>query len=1376
MSLLVLLAEHAGALVTRQQIIDAVWQQEFIGDEAVSGTIAKLRRALGDDARTPRYIETIPTRGYRLLLRPIDVLDVVGRPGGAFRVGDWLVEPSLNRMSKGGATVELDRSTMDVLLCLAERAGHPVPQHELVERVWKTESVSDFTVRRRVQELREAFGESASSPDYIEAVPDRGFRLAVAVAPAQLTASVTPFPGARDADEDREPYPGLAAFTEADAGLFFGREAETAAMWRRIAGHRLLAVVGPSGVGKSSFLRAGVIPAAPPSWGTLVCTPGEAPLTGLARALVPELAGDADQVEKLLSFDDPEVALAVVSRWRRRFEDALLVVDQLEELFTLNPAETRARFVELLYRLATQADLHVVLAIRDDFLCECHALPLLAPIFKELTVLGPPAAHHLRRALVEPALHRGFRFEDEALPDEMVAAVADERGALPLLAFAARRLWELRDRNRRLLTRDAYRQIGGVVGAVAQHAEATLVAIGELRLPLVRELFRNLVTAQGTRAVRSFEDLLSVFSPGQRNVASQVLQELIAARLLISYELSDGDGKTAGRVEIVHESLLREWPRLVGWQTQDADTARLRDQLRQAAQLWQERGRPAELLWTGAPYLEFRAWRASYPGGLSSSEEDFASAMAAHAGRRRRRRRAVAAAVLLAAVVVAAVTTVLWRRSEDRSLRLEERRLVETARAKMSQSPPEAFAYALAALELKDSAEARALALEALWASPMPQVIEGQEPGLSDAMTGAAFSPDGQRLAVGQFDGHIALWPESGGLPVVWQPHTSRSRGYFVPDGKALVSISAAEPQLVVWSLPQLERLGSFEGSWRIQTEINGRQANIMGRLGRMVADQSAPGGWRVDQRALALLQRLASDRLPAAALSPDGLKMTVALGDELFLVSVADPHATPALIGRAPSGVDFMAWSPRGDSLATAQVDGTTRLWSLEGGVAAALREWPRLRDSSYNDLLFDPAGKLLAAAFDDGTAAVRALDEPPGSDPLVLSARGSRLIQLAFHPEGSWLATAGLGRTCLWPLDRARRPLVLRGHTGGVERVAFAPDGTWLGSFGTDGTVRRWPLAAGAGAEVTILYDWGHPVEWFVGSIAMAPNGRFLVTTGGEHSARLVPLDGSAPRSLGGFDQRVLRAAVDPHSRLVAAPGYVGGKPVVRVWDLPSGAVTDISFDEPPEDPIRFQLLGIELTSDGRLLAADGRRLVAVDLANTRRETLAEGVADFAVARQGRLILGRPNVHDQERVATIHDLDAGTAAPLTSHGTGVFAVALDPSGTAAVTGSDDGVLRVGPVSGGAPYWLVGHRGRVMTVAVSPDGRWIASGGVDGTIRLWPMPDLAKTPLNALPHPELLACLRALTNLRVVPDPDNPENSVVRAGPFPGWETTPGW
>ncbi len=201
----------------------------------------------------------------------------------------------------------------------------------------------------------------------------------------------------------------------------------------------------------------------------------------------------------------------MISRWRDRHRQGLLIVDQFEELFTLNPVEVQARFAVLLRLLVDRANIHLLLSMRDDFLYRCQSLVPLQPVLDGLFALEQPGSNALERALIGPAQRLGFSFEDDHLATEMVQDIEGGRGALPLLAFAVSRLWEKRDRDRKLLTRQAYEDIGGVGGALARHAESTLQAVGDERLPVVRELFRNLVTAEGTRAVRQWEELLSVF-------------------------------------------------------------------------------------------------------------------------------------------------------------------------------------------------------------------------------------------------------------------------------------------------------------------------------------------------------------------------------------------------------------------------------------------------------------------------------------------------------------------------------------------------------------------------------------------------------------------------------------------------------------------------------------------------------------------------------------------------------------------------------------------------------------------------------------------------------------------------------------------------
>jgi DNA-binding winged helix-turn-helix (wHTH) protein len=415
---------------------------------------------------------------------------------GPFHLGAWLVEPRLNRLTRDGESIQIELKMMDVLVCLAEHAGELVERQTLIDTVWATEFISENILTRAIAELRNVLGDDAKNPSFIETIHRRGYTLVAPVETAASDEAVTakvarfPIPEGRVEDE-RGPYPGLAAFTEDDAEFFFGRETEVTQLWRKLTTRRLLAVIGPSGVGKSSLLHAGLIPSAPNGWGALICQPGEAPFAALARSLAPQFEGDPEAISKLVDVSDENTALALLSRWRQLHEQALLIIDQFEELFTQCPAEVQAQFADLLGRIAREADIHVLLSMRDDFHYRCHEHPALAPVFDSIVPISAPARADLRRALIEPATRFGFSFEEEGIVEDMLDAVEGERGALPLLAFSIARLWDERDSTRRLLTKETCDAIGGVQGALARHAERTLSTIGAARLPTVREIFRN---------------------------------------------------------------------------------------------------------------------------------------------------------------------------------------------------------------------------------------------------------------------------------------------------------------------------------------------------------------------------------------------------------------------------------------------------------------------------------------------------------------------------------------------------------------------------------------------------------------------------------------------------------------------------------------------------------------------------------------------------------------------------------------------------------------------------------------------------------------------------------------------------------------------
>ncbi len=402
----------------------------------------------------------------------------------------------------------------------------------------------------------------------------------------------------------------------------------------------------------------------------------------------------------------------------------------------------------------------------------------------------------------------------------MVEAVEGARAALPLLAFAVARLWEKRDRERKLLTRAAYEEIGGVAGALAQHAEATMDRIGTERQAVVREIFRNLVTSQGTRAVAEREELLSVFP--DRKASEAVLRALVDARLLTSYEVEGKEGEPSRhRVEIAHESLLKAWPRLVRWQMQDEEGAVLRDQLRQAAHLWEEKSRSPDLLWTGTSFREYELWRERYQGKLTALEEQFAKAMTDRARRMRRLRRAAVAALVVALSAVAIVVSVLRHQAVQQARRAEAGKLVALGRNQLDTYPTAALAYARKSLEVADTAEGRRLALEALWRSPTARILPIEHGG----SWGAAFSRDGHRLAAYTFSEFVLLFGEDGSPPRAlggFKQPISPTRVSFTPDGAALVAWVPGEPDLRMVSLSDGREIR------RLRPELPGGRPGIL--------------------------------------------------------------------------------------------------------------------------------------------------------------------------------------------------------------------------------------------------------------------------------------------------------------------------------------------------------------------------------------------------------------------------------------------------------------------------------------------------------------------------------------------------------------------
>jgi serine/threonine protein kinase/tetratricopeptide (TPR) repeat protein len=525
-----------------------------------------------------------------------------------------------------------------------------------------------------VRERRSDLGPLADTIDRC-LLKDREHRTATARKLLQELEALLPAQRTRPRDQDSNPFAGLAAFQEADADRFFGRDHDITSLIGKLLGLPLVAVTAPSGAGKSSLVRAGVIPALRRSsegWEAMVARLGRRPLAALAEVLlalsvrsseypsgeepargVDQVPAERDAIMARLRTEPGYLGITLRTWARAKLRRLVLFVDQFEELYTLGAdAEERACVLACLGAVADDvaSPLRVILTVRSDFLDRLvEQRTFLETVTHGLTFLPPLDRDGLREALIRPLEACDYRFESPGMVERILDELEATRSPLPLLQFTADKLWARRDRQERILTDSSLRALGGVSGALASHAEDTLARMLATHRGLVREIFRQLVTADGTRAMLTRRELREILASSE---ADDVIEELVRARLLVA---SEGDADEA-RIEVAHEALLSAWPRLAAWRQEDAEGTRLRDQLRTAARQWVARGRSRGILWRGDALLEYRVWRSRYPGSLTDAEEAFARA-SLHEEARGRRRRLIALAAAFAGLAVSLVLT-----------------------------------------------------------------------------------------------------------------------------------------------------------------------------------------------------------------------------------------------------------------------------------------------------------------------------------------------------------------------------------------------------------------------------------------------------------------------------------------------------------------------------------------------------------------------------------------------------------------------------------------------------------------------------------------------------------------------------------------------
>jgi WD40 repeat protein/class 3 adenylate cyclase len=1108
-------------------------------------------------------------------------------------------------------------------------------------------------------------------------------------------------PGRGAPEPAESPYKGLATFGVDDAEWFYGRERLVAELIARLAGAPLLAVVGPSGSGKSSAVRAGLVPAIqagvlPRSdeWIVVLMRPGEHPLRELDRALWSMLP---EQIRADLAGEDRPLQAArdVLGADGR----LILVIDQFEEVFTLCSDEgERAAFLAAIVDAASdeRGNEIVVLALRADFYGRCATNPELAELLGANHVLvGSMSAEEYRRAIEQPALHAGVRIEP-ALVDELVGEVLGEPGALPLLSTALLELWERRDG--RTIRAGEHAETGGVRGAVARLAEETYAGLSDEQRPIVRSVLLRLAGPGEGESVARRRVPLSEFDAERNADVARVLDVLADRRLLTVSE---------GTVEVAHEALLREWPRFQEWLEEDREGRRLHGHLTVTAREWADRGQDPAELYRGARLSSALDWTTEHTVELNELEREFVNTSRAASQleserqqRTNRRLRALLAGVgvLLLLAVIAGIGAFLQRRSAQNEARVALARELG-AEAVVEPRIDRAMLLAREAVNLDDSRQTAGTLLATLLRSPA--ALGTFTVPITDRPLQIALSPDGKTLAaetntdkVRFFDTRTRRKSQPPLLHHGFLPVSYTSNGLLLAPG------GTGKPSIDVFDARTMRRVRSlaFDDTW-LKTPTSPLEPIFASPDGRTayfayaaVNPDGSDGKAYLDRWDLRTGKRLGPSPLGFNGMfdgrtAQDGREL-VFLGDGELTTwdarTLRRLSSTPVSVA-SNSSTEFAVVSPNGSTVAVASRTGSV---SFEDLRTKRVSVGAGKTGVAVQGIAFSPAGDRVVTTDESGHVTVW---NPATADPVeTFTGHGGRTTGIAFSADGKTLFTSSLdGAVFEWDLGNERRfgrgfdaypgpedeqavehnPLLA--VSPDTNSFATSPGGNQVAFFSLR-TLRRTGLveALPQGATVT--------------AVAWSPKGS-LLAVGGKGQLRLWDVGGRPRlvRSLAGLSGTVQQAAFSPDGRLVAAvdgdkpqgPGPpVGHLAVWRVDSRPSLA--------PPLD-LHTDGWTVAFSPDGKLLAAgDGDGNVRVlDALSIRLERTLHAV-------------GPPNV----------------------------SLAFAPDGTLA-TGSWAGLVQRWDVSTGKQlgHSVLATPAPIATISFNPSGEEFATGGgSDGLVKLW--------------------------------------------------------
>ncbi len=1040
------------------------------------------------------------------------------------------------------------------------------------------------------------------------------------------------------------PFRGLLAFGPEHRQFFFGREEVITELVSRLQANPVAALIGASGSGKSSVVGAGLI-AALGNQQIVTLSPGAHPLKELEAAS----------------------------------KDDVLIVDQFEELFTLcADADERARFVDAILSRPGK----LVVALRADFYGECAAFPELAKaLARNHTLLGPMGADELRRAIEGPAEQVGMRFEPGAV-DVILRDVTGEPGALPLLSHALLETWERRDG--RTLTLAGYQAAGGVQAAIARTADREFEDLDETGRTIARRILVRLTQlGEGTEDTRRRAPRRELqFTDARPGEVDEVLDRLVEARLVTIDE---------DTIEVAHEALIREWPRLREWLDEDREGLRLHRHVTDAARSWDSMGRDSGDLYRGTRLAAVVDAQIGELNVLESEfvEESRAASDLERAGLARTNRRLrillSAAAITLALALIGGGVAVLQRRSAQRAAtRAQVSKLAAQSREVSQTKPDLGLLLAVEAYRHEGSIESRGAVLGAIATHPS---LLTQLYGVTSNVGSSTFSPDGKLLAV--VSNVEAIFYDVATHKRVGPALKANGRRWwgssFTPDGRYL-AIPNDPGDVELWDVAARKKTGQLDG---IDTVA---MAAI-----RFSPDGKIAVGGAVDIPHITFfdmrthrpignpvvvdpVDSVDSGGVHEYAFSPDGKTLAVPRGEGVDFWSV-ETHEKMGSLAIGDTGASGFQYLPGNRGVVSAG-DGTVSVWDLVG--KKRLGEVSTGERGELSTPAVSPNKKFVAASTETGRTFIWEIETAEQFGP-VLQADSQTFLDLQWSPDSKLLATAHSRSVALWDMTgRQAISAPIGEEDATVLGVAFSPDGKTLALGHREGLVVL--RDAKTLKKIGEIHPKGDTL-----AIAFSPDGRVIATAGQDEKVQLWDAASRKPAgSLDLVDAWAWDVDFSPDGKLVA----VGTDPnSFRNWYIPNREGAALLFDAKTHKRVgrpmvpgkgNFNVQGVAFSPDSKLLVTGSYyyRTQLWDVDTQRKHGKAMDIPDDAP----------------------------------------IAVAFAPDGRTIAAGYGSGVERIWNVETQRPAVspLEGQSNIVTGIAFSADGRYLADATINGGVRLW--------------------------------------------------------